>query len=178
MPIGPCATPAGQDSGQRLVPLGSFRRRRSELIRELKRAPKVGSEVRASVAGKARFLGLGPHGSVGSQSGLGSAGDRGGGAEAGLWPAGRTGGERGPLGVSEVSARAAESWVYKCRLPSPARRLQEVRCGLGWRGRVRSASWVSTDRGGGCGGVRSRAGEARAGLGLEGAWVPGSRLLV
>lgn len=50
MPIGPCAAPAGQDSGQRLVPLGSFRRRRSELIRELKRAPKVGSEVRASVA--------------------------------------------------------------------------------------------------------------------------------
>lgn len=138
----------------------------------------MGSEVRASVAGKARFLGSGPHGSVGSQSGLGSGGDRGGGAEARLWPAGRTGGEPGPVGVSEVSTRAAESWVCKCLLPSPARRLQEVRCGFGWRGRVRSASRVSTDRGGGCGGVRSRAGEAKAWLGLEGAWVPGSRLPV
>lgn len=33
---------------------------------------------------------------------------------------------------------------------------------------MRSASWISTDGGGGCGGVGSGAGEARAGLGLEG----------
>lgn len=67
----------------------------------------MGSEVRASVAGKARFLGSGPHSSASSQSGLGSSGGGGGGAGAGLWPAGWTGGERGPLGVSEVSTRAA-----------------------------------------------------------------------
>ncbi|XDA71296.1 hypothetical protein R6Z07F_001648 [Ovis aries] len=58
IPIGPCATPAGQDSGQRLVPLGSFRRRRSELIRELKRASKVGSEVSTSVTGQYMFCAL------------------------------------------------------------------------------------------------------------------------
>lgn len=63
----------------------------------------MGSEVRASVTGKTRFLGSGPHGSAGSQSGPGSGRGRSGGARAGLWPAGRPGGERGPLGVSEVS---------------------------------------------------------------------------
>lgn len=68
----------------------------------------MGSEVRASVAGKERFLGSDPHGSAGGQGGPGSGGGRGGGAGTGLWPAGgRAGGERGPLGVSEVSTRAA-----------------------------------------------------------------------
>ncbi|KAI5132085.1 Nfx1-Type Zinc Finger-Containing Protein 1 [Manis pentadactyla] len=54
----PLRDSAEQDSGQRLVPLGSFRRRRSELIRELKRAPKVGSEVSASVPGQCMFYAL------------------------------------------------------------------------------------------------------------------------
>ena len=50
-PHRPLRTPAEQDSGQRLVPLGSFRRRRSELIR-VEEGSKVRSEVSASVAGK------------------------------------------------------------------------------------------------------------------------------
>lgn len=148
MPIGPCAAPAGQDSGQRLVPLGSFRRRRSELIRELKRAPKVGSEVRASVAGKARFLGSGPHGSAGGQGGPGSGGGRGGGAGTGLWPAdGRADGRgAGPSGRQRGLYASCVKLVCKCRLPGPAQHLQEVLCGCGRRGRVRSASQVPGGR--------------------------------
>lgn len=64
----------------------------------------MGSEVRASVAGKARFLGSGPHGSAGSQRGLGSGGGPGGGAGAGLWPAGGRAGS-GALWASARSLR-------------------------------------------------------------------------